>query len=165
MQNLLSNMNARGRPMENKHWCPAGKCECELHGGINCYARASDPIHINPAYQKAIEVCMFPSKQKPIAPTDTDRKNDCSLCHGVGSYFSAVVFRETPCVCGAGTPEAKLKLDPIYVAGFIKGEQAMKEKCVTTLQDLYCQLEHGLDESIRAIQAIPVSNEVKDGIK
>ena len=49
-------------------YCPAGKCECGLHSGINCNVRPADPLHINPAYQMGIEACPWPSRQQPIEP-------------------------------------------------------------------------------------------------
>jgi hypothetical protein len=36
---------------------------------------------------------------------------NCSLCHGAGIYFSAVVLREVPCVCHV--PQQPQAVEPV----------------------------------------------------
>lgn len=45
----------------SEKWCPAGKCECEHHGGLNCYA-GSERIHVS-GISHNFEQCPWPSRQ------------------------------------------------------------------------------------------------------
>lgn len=139
----------------SEKYCPAGKCECELHSGINCNVRPSDSLHINPAYEQMVEQCPWPSRQQPVKnelcpPTCEFRNKDycpSSNCQLIpqpriinGRY---PVVDETPAV------EPDPNGDMLYInAGFNQGldaaivavEKFMKCKTCWNIADLFAAI-------------------------